>query len=749
MANIRINALPADAAPSASDVVPIDGLTTRKATLTNIVNAGRPFASQAEAEAGVNTITGMSPLTTAQAIAAQGGTAFASAAQGALASSAVQSIVGGVSTSVDATDPIHPIINFTGTGTGDLLAANNLSDVANAAAALGNLGGQPLDADLTAIAALTTTAFGRSLLTKAAAEDVRDAVDAVVYVADRAALAALTTAKDKTAIIWSEGGRNGLFVFSSSNLSALVTSDTAQGMYVAPTSAPTGASGAWVRQNSGPVNAKWFGLDAAGTAAANTTALTAAMNFVRPLLGALHISSGDYNLNAVTITMTGDSDTLHVVGDGYGKTNLRWNGTDGISITMVSGGWWLMRSGAPGNVVTVHGITFIQDATSGAAGKALAVDGNNTVARPAPFFLVSECVFRSAQAGATWSKCIELTSVSSATIEKTYGYGALSDHTLGTFLEVIATTGQDASPFHIRGCEAYFFNRVIAAGQFIEGIHVTDCDFVSVNFGVVWNATNVGAEAQLCMIGTHINAETRCIQLQAIQYSQISNNLFFVSNTNSVAIDLLDCSSTSITGNGITATNTGSVCISVSPVVWTSTNYSARQSVITDNVLEGVNFGVTLASAVRNYFVEGNICKAGMTEVSDASGLNYIHNVKKLAFVPAIAGTTAAGAGTYSQRDGWFKRAGEYIEGEFTLTWSAHTGTGNIQISGLPMAAAYSTPALLYIDGVAHTAGNMVQAIIGNGGTTITLTQVGAGAAVAIPMTTSGRISCKFNYPTA
>lgn len=42
-----------------------------------------------------------------------------------------------------------------GAGTGDMLAANNLSDVANAATALANIGGQPLDAGLTDIAGLT------------------------------------------------------------------------------------------------------------------------------------------------------------------------------------------------------------------------------------------------------------------------------------------------------------------------------------------------------------------------------------------------------------------------------------------------------------------------------------------------------------------------------------------------------------------------------------------------------------------
>lgn len=73
MANIRINALPSDAAPNAADVVAVDGATTRKATLTAIANAARPFASQAEAEAGISATKAMSPLTTAQAIAASVG----------------------------------------------------------------------------------------------------------------------------------------------------------------------------------------------------------------------------------------------------------------------------------------------------------------------------------------------------------------------------------------------------------------------------------------------------------------------------------------------------------------------------------------------------------------------------------------------------------------------------------------------------------------------------------------------------
>lgn len=60
-----------------------------------------------------------------------------------------------------------------------------------------------------------------------------------------------------------EGG--GKFNWDSSNLSTDVTADTQSGIYVAPNSDPTGASGAWVRDFSGSLNAKWFGAVAGST----------------------------------------------------------------------------------------------------------------------------------------------------------------------------------------------------------------------------------------------------------------------------------------------------------------------------------------------------------------------------------------------------------------------------------------------------------------------------------------------------
>lgn len=78
--------------------------------------------------------------------------------------------------------------------------------------------------------------------------------------ATRTALKALTPlAGDR--LFLKEAGRSGEFVFDASNLSAAVTTDTEEGIHIAPASDPSGASGTWVRQFEGKIYATWFGID--------------------------------------------------------------------------------------------------------------------------------------------------------------------------------------------------------------------------------------------------------------------------------------------------------------------------------------------------------------------------------------------------------------------------------------------------------------------------------------------------------
>lgn len=80
-------------------------------------------------------------------------------------------------------------------------------------------------------------------------------------VRDRVTLGGLPT-EAGAAMLLSEQGREGLFVFTEADLRALVFADKRQGLCIPPASDPSGASGAWLRRFEGPVNLMWFGAAA-------------------------------------------------------------------------------------------------------------------------------------------------------------------------------------------------------------------------------------------------------------------------------------------------------------------------------------------------------------------------------------------------------------------------------------------------------------------------------------------------------
>lgn len=74
-----------------------------------------------------------------------------------------------------------------------------------------------------------------------------------------------------------------------------------------------------------------------------------------------------------------------------------------------------------------------------------------------------------------------------------------------------------------------------------------------------------------------------------------------------------------------------------------------------------------------------------------SSGANVLDDYEEGTWTPAVEGTTAAGVGTYSVQDGFYIKIGRAVFFSGSMVWSAHTGTGNMIVSGLPFVATSGT----------------------------------------------------------
>lgn len=308
MADIRIRELPTASPAVPTDFVAIDNGSTRKVAISDLVAVGRPLASQAEAEAGIDPAKAMTPLTTAQAITALGATQFASMEQGAKADTALQPAA--IGTTVQA-----------------------------------------YSTNLDTLAAVTPGDAGTSILAFSESSDVREFLDTAPYVATRAALKALDTNKDTVSYL-TEAGRQGIFEWTPGDFSAQIAADTAEGIYI-KADAIASTAGAWVRIAANDVSA--FGASSTADSSAAVTAMATLLGFVRfpgeeILIGSdltidvpVYFSSGDPFITVsatktVTLTHTIEAPRAHIF-RGDGSVILAHDSDSGENARQVHASW--------------------------------------------------------------------------------------------------------------------------------------------------------------------------------------------------------------------------------------------------------------------------------------------------------------------------------------------------------------------------------------------------------------------------
>lgn len=188
---------------------------------------------------------------------------------------------------------------------------------------------------------------------------------------------------------------------------------------------------------------------------------------------------------------------------------------------------------------------------------------------------------------------------------------------------------------------------------------------------------------------------------------------------------------------GITPNGTGSAanvkCYSSSDVVNASTiqvgvdssnaiiavNKTGAGAYLPLNIYVGAVLGMQFSSADgRPKAMQG--MRFGNTNAGVSDVLDW-H--EKGVFTPYTAGVSSAGVGTYVNQIGRYRRLGNKTDILIYIAWSAHTGTGDMQIRGLPFVSISGSVATLAVHygNLAVGAGKQLSAAIGGNGSMIDL----------------------------
>lgn len=137
---------------------------------------------------------------------------------------------------------------------------------------------------------------------------------------------------------------------------------------------------------------------------------------------------------------------------------------------------------------------------------------------------------------------------------------------------------------------------------------------------------------------------------------------------------------------------------------------------------------------------------------SASSDANTLDDYEEGIFTPTIVGVTTAGVGTYTRQMGRYTKIGNVVYYRINVTWTAHTGTGNMLVGALPFTSNGNSgndpPCTTYIHNITLTASNVAQCFVSQSSTQIVIAQypAGGGASTVVPIAAAGQILLEGHY---
>ena len=175
---------------------------------------------------------------------------------------------------------------------------------------------------------------------------------------------------------------------------------------------------------------------------------------------------------------------------------------------------------------------------------------------------------------------------------------------------------------------------------------------------------------------------------------------------------------------------------------WTAARTDAAQSFTGDQTLSTGN--LIQGTAAKGINFTANTGAAGVTS-------QLLGWYEEGTWTPTVNGTTTAGTANYLVQNAYYTRVGRQVTANFFVRWDTGTGTGNIQVGGLPFTSK-NVSGFYYSGSVSNvsvpfTAGNTVGLFLGHNETKIDLIQIsGVTGQTSVPYSAGAIIIGQITY---
>lgn len=119
------------------------------------------------------------------------------------------------------------------------------------------------------------------------------------------------------------------------------------------------------------------------------------------------------------------------------------------------------------------------------------------------------------------------------------------------------------------------------------------------------------------------------------------------------------------------------------------------------------------------------------------------------AYTPVVSGSSTAGTGTYTAQLGYYTKIGKLVSFQIEVSWSAHTGSGQIYVS-LPSTINSNSveyqPVSIASSGITLAAGQQPAALIFKTGSRVQIYGLNAGTLGALSLPSSGTLYISGSY---